>query len=86
MGGDPGVAGERIDNYGDDSVLDNVSFSISSQDLPLGVPPAPHAESFWLHFRHNLVGDCAQHDSLFCSITREFIFYTAFNLRFSSKE
>lgn len=72
MGCDSLSAGEWINYSGDDSVLDHVFVPISPQNLPFGLPFATHAEPFWVHFWNCLVGDCSQHDRLFCCITREF--------------
>lgn len=64
VGGDPEVAGERVDDRGDDGVADNVPVPVPPQDLPLRLPPPPHAEPLRLHLRHRLVGHRPQHDRL----------------------
>lgn len=64
MGGDTQVAGERVDDGGDDGVPDNVPAPVPPEDLPLRLPPPPHAEPLRLHLRHRLVGHRPQHDRL----------------------
>ncbi|KAH7544230.1 hypothetical protein JRO89_XS15G0132800 [Xanthoceras sorbifolium] len=79
MGGDSIFIEKRIDNCGDDGVVDNVSVPISPKNLPLSLPFAPHAKPFWLHFWHCLVGDCSQHDRILRCITYP-IYYGTSNM------
>lgn len=71
MGCDSGPIGEGINNAGDDGVLDHVPLPIPPQDLPLSLPVAAYAKSFGLHLWNRLVGDCPQHDRIFCCIPRK---------------
>lgn len=71
MGCDSSATGERINNTSDDGVLDHVPLPIPPQNLPFSLPIAAYAKSFGLHFWNRLVGDCAQHDCIFCCITRK---------------
>ena len=73
MGGNPISIGERISNHSNDGVLDNISVPISTKDLSLSLPLASHAKPLWLHFWNRLVGNCSQHDCIFCRIPRKFI-------------
>jgi len=67
MGGNSLSFGERINYISDDSVLNHVPLSVSSQNLSLSLPLASHAKPFWLHFWNRLVGHRPQHDRVFCS-------------------
>lgn len=75
VGGNSVSARERGNNESDDGVIDNVPLPIPPQDLPLRMPPTPHAKLVRLHLRHCLVGDCSQHDRLFCCIPCKFTFF-----------
>lgn len=68
MGGDPKAIGERINDSSYDDPLYNISISILTQNISLCMLVAPLAESLGIYIWHCLVGDCSEHDCLFCRI------------------
>lgn len=68
MGGNPGVIGERINDFDYGGPLDNVSIPILTQNLSLSMLIAPHAKSLGIYIWYCMVGDCPQLDCIFCRI------------------
>lgn len=72
VGGSSRASEEGFNNSYYDSILNYVSFPISSQDLSLYLPLETHAKSLRLHFWHCLVGNCTQFDCIFRRISRTY--------------